>query len=126
MRIRRLNRTITGIYEKHTRDLGVTTAQLNILAAIAHAGPNHACAADLGRALATEPSTMSRNLDRIEQHGWIQRENTGDRRRETLRLTPAGRRLFIRIRPAWEQAQREAERTLGKELTSAILNAKPV
>ena len=125
MRIRRLNRTITGIYEKHTRDLGVTIAQVNILAAIVHAGPGRACAADLGRALAIEPSTMSRNLERIEANGWIRRRASGDRRRETLVLTPAGRRLFLRVRPAWEAAQHEAEHTLGQELSSAILKTGP-
>lgn len=125
MRVRRLNRTITAIYEKHTRGLGVTIAQINILAAIVHTGPGGACAADLGRALLIDPSTMSRNLERIEANGWIRRQGAGDRRRETLLLTPAGRRLFLRVKPAWEKAQHQAEQALGGALTSAILETGP-
>ncbi len=121
LRVRRLNRRITSIYEKHARHLGVTIAQVNILAAIAHAGPDRAYAADLGRALAIDPSTMSRNLERIEANGWIRRVSTGDRRRESLRLTPKGRNMFLRVRPAWEAAQREAERELGPDLSAALL-----
>ena len=121
MRVRRLNRRVTAIYDRCVRPHGVTTAQVNILAAIVKLGPERATAAELSRTLELEPSTTSRNLDRIDAKGWIARRGSGDGRRESIVLTTAGKRAFLDVRESWEAAQHEARRELGAELVKSLL-----
>lgn len=121
LRVRRLNRRITAIYEQQMREHGVTTAQVNLLAAIVKLGPDRATAAELSRALELEPSTTSRNLDRIEASGWITRMASGEGRSESIRLTRAGQKTLLGVRDGWESAQREAQRGLGAGLARELL-----
>lgn len=121
MRLRRVNRLVTAIYERRFRGLNITIAQVNILAAIQKLGPERASAAELSRVLLLEPSTTSRNLDRIEERGWIRRLATEDPRREALELTSSGQHILLSIREPWEAAQRESEQELGPKLTRALL-----
>ena len=69
VRVRRLDRVITRMYDAALARHGLTTAQMNLLAAIAATGG--ARAADLTRVLEVEKSTLSRDLKRMEQLGWV-------------------------------------------------------
>src|SRR3954471_24920921 len=85
VRVRRLGRVITRIYDAALAPHGVGIAQLNLLSAIAASGG--ARAVDLSRILDVEKSTLSRDLKRMEEMGWVR---AGERR--VLTLTPAGSR----------------------------------
>src|SRR3954451_13758477 len=87
VRVRRLGRVITRIYEAALSPHGVGIAQLNLLAAIAASGG--ARAVDLARVLELEKSTLSRDLRRMEEAGWIRIEPSGTNGR-AVTLTPAG------------------------------------
>src|SRR5205823_8159797 len=89
VRVRSLARVITRIYDAALARHGVSTAQMNLLAAIAVSGG--ARAADLTRILEMEKSTLSRDLQRMEQLGWIRFQ--GASRGRAVTLTPAGSRL---------------------------------
>jgi len=69
VRVRRLGRVITRIYDAALAKHGVSAAQLNLLAAIA-AGDG-ARPGDLTRLLDLEKSTLSRDLKRMERLGWV-------------------------------------------------------
>ena len=118
MRVRLLNRRITRLYDAALRPLDVTTAQLNILTALALGGD--ARATEVAAALAIEKSTLSRNLARMVERGWI---STTDESRGTgkqLHLLAAGRKLLERATPAWKAAQRQARRELEPALLGAL------
>jgi DNA-binding MarR family transcriptional regulator len=104
MRVRLLNRVLSTIYDDALRPLGLSCAQLNLLVALGVRG--RVPAAELGRLLRIEKSTLSRNLRRLTQERWI----TAD---PEIALAPAGADLLRRAMPGWRQAQRRARTLLG-------------
>src|SRR6516165_452969 len=113
VRLRLLNRVVTNLYDDALRPLGVKVSQLNILIVAAKLGlarPAQVC-----EILQLDASTLSRNVDRMLEHGWLQVVPDEDARTQPFRLTPRGRRLIQKSVPAWEQAQRQASELLGDE-----------
>ena len=119
-RARLISRVVSGIHAEALRPHGITTAQMGILAvAAAHDDP---AASDVASALCLEKSTLSRNLDRMIDHGWLDIVPGDDGRSQRLRATPAGRRLLEKVAPAWRSAQRQARALLGKQGAAALAN----
>jgi DNA-binding MarR family transcriptional regulator len=123
VRVRRLGRIITRLYDAALTPHGVTIAQLNLLTAIAAAGG--ARLTDLGRILDVEKSTLSRDLKRMQRLGWIRFAPTGSRRSRSISLTPAGARLLLEVRPAWEKAQETAQSQLGRVAFAGLRKLLP-
>ena len=124
VRIRRLNRVVTNLYDEALRPLGVKVSQLNIL--VAAANHEKARPADLCRLLDLDPSTLSRNLRILHRQGWIDYlEDQGDARAQPFQVTAAGRELIDRAHPAWSSAQRQAEQALGEEAAAAVRSSWP-
>jgi DNA-binding MarR family transcriptional regulator len=118
MRIRRLGRAVTRIYDDALRPLGLSTAQHNILVAVAHAGPLRPY--ELSRALDLEKSTVTRNLDRMLARGWIRATPEPEGNGYRVELEAAGRALLERAMPSWSAAQNRARRQVGEALASAL------
>jgi len=119
VRLRLLNRVVTTFYDDALRPLGLRISQLNILIVTARLGlarPAQVC--DI---LQLDTSTLSRNVQRMRAHGWLEVVVEEDGRAQPFRLTPAGKRLIEKAVPAWEEAQRQAEELLGDE-GIALLN----
>jgi DNA-binding MarR family transcriptional regulator len=113
VRLRLLNRVVTNFYDDALRPLGLKVSQLNILIVTAKLGlarPAQVCAI-----LQLDASTLSRNVERMRAHGWLEVVPDEDGRAQPFRLTPPGRRLIERAVPAWEEAQRQATELLGDE-----------
>ena len=111
VRLRRVNRIVTKYYDAALRPLGLKVSQLNILVVTAKLGiarPAQVCAR-----LALSVSTLSRNVDRMRTHGWLETVPDTDARTQPFRLTPQGQRLIERAVPAWAAAQRQATALLG-------------
>src|SRR5262245_47198963 len=68
-RLRALNRVVTGIYDTELRPHKVRVSQMNVLVAIAAMAPVRA--ADVCRRLRLDKSTLSRDLDRLLERGWV-------------------------------------------------------
>src|SRR5438552_10403555 len=106
VRLRLLNRVITNYYDDALRPLGLKVSQLNILIVTAKLGlarPAQVC--DI---LQLDTSTLSRNVERMRAHDWLEIVPDEDARTQPFRLTPQGKRLIERAVPAWEEAQRQA------------------
>jgi DNA-binding MarR family transcriptional regulator len=71
--------------------------------------------------LQLDPSTLSRNVERMRARGWLEVVPGEDARSQPFRLTTQGRRLLGRTVPAWEKAQSRASELLGDE-GLALLN----
>ena len=69
-RTRKLARTVTRRYNDRLRPLGLNLTEMNLLAAIAAQGSVQP--ARLGRAMALEKSTLSRNSSRLVERGWVE------------------------------------------------------
>jgi DNA-binding MarR family transcriptional regulator len=69
---------------------GLTVAQAATLQVLHLEGPMRL--GDLGRRLGIAPSTLSRNIERIEESAWVERiPDPGDGRASVMRLTDEGR-----------------------------------
>jgi DNA-binding MarR family transcriptional regulator len=113
VRLRLLNRVITNFYDDALRPLGLKVSQLNILTVTGKLGlarPAQVC--DI---LQLDASTLSRNVERMRAHGWLEVVPEEDARAQPFRLTTRGKRLIEKAVPAWEQAQRQATELLGDE-----------
>jgi DNA-binding MarR family transcriptional regulator len=118
VRLRLLNRVVTNFYDEALRPLGLKVSQLNILIVAAKLGlarPVQVC--DI---LQLDPSTLSRNVERMRAHGWLEVVPDEDARTQPFRLTTQGRRLIEKAVPAWEEAQRQAIELLGNEAIALI------
>ena len=93
---------------------------MNVLAAVAARGP--VPASEICRRLRLDKSSLSRDLDRLLERGWV-RSTQGAGRARDLEATDGGRALIRTVLPAWEGAQERARRVLGAAVTGGILEA---
>ena len=73
--------------------------------------------------LATDRTTLTRNLRPLLKLGLIERAHSGDRRRHELVATQAGRALFRRALPLWAAAEQEVRDAMGAKLTADLHGA---
>src|SRR5215475_4661682 len=113
VRLRLLNRVVTNLYDDALRPLGLKVSQLNILVVTAKLGL--AQPAKICDILQLDPSTLSRNVERMRAKGWLEVVPGEDARTQPFRLTAQGKRLLERAVPAWEEAQSRAAELLGED-----------
>ncbi len=94
------------------RPTGMTTSQMNILVVVAKYG--EASPQQVGDWLHMEKSTLSRNVRRLQQNGWLTILQSNKGRTHTLKLTSKGSQALQKGLPLWESAQKEAEAILGQ------------
>ena len=120
VRLRLLNRVVTNLYDDALRPLGLKVSQLNLLVVTAKLGlvqPARVC--DL---LQLDPSTLSRNVERMRAKGWLEVVPGEDARTQPFRLTAQGRRLLEQAVRAWEVAQGKAAELLGEDGVALLTN----
>ena len=118
VRVRLIGRTVTAVYDGALEGHGLTIAQLNLLAALGKAGP---CPPSmLGEVLQLERSTVSRNLNLLLRHGWIEAVSSDAKGIREVALTREGRAKIESVMPQWRKAQRQAAKLLGSEGVTAV------
>jgi len=118
MRVRRLNRVITKIYDDSLRSLDLRTAQQTILVAISLM--KNPTPTDIEQRLSLEKSTVSRNVDRMHRRGWVEFVPSEDGRSHYLKLTAKGAKLLRESTVPWHVAQKRVASLLGKEGVTAL------
>ena len=120
-RIRSAARRVTQIYSRHLAPTGLKISQFSLLGFVAAEGP-----ISIGRLsdlLATDRTTLTRNLRPLLQGGLVERATSGDRRRHELVATPDGRALFKRALPLWVAAEQEVRAAMGSRLIADLHGA---
>lgn len=117
MRARVLSRIVAKIYDDALRPHGLKATQLNLLVGISLAGPVRPGA--LAKWFELEKSSMSRNVARLVEQGWV-RVDEEDGRSQSLTLTRAGQALLEKVRPSWEQAQERVAERIGKQTLAGL------
>jgi DNA-binding MarR family transcriptional regulator len=120
-RVRSAARRVTQIYSRHLAPTGLKISQFSLLGFIASEGP--VPIGRLSELLATDRTTLSRNLRPLLKDGLAERATSGDRRRHELVATPAGRALFKRAIPLWAEAEQEVRDAMGARLTADLHGA---
>lgn len=122
VRLRMINRVVTNIYDDALRSLDLKVSQMNILVATAKMGTVRPT--DLGEALHLDASTLSRNLERMKSRGWLETmADDQDGRSQPVRLTAQGMSLLQKATTAWEAAQTQVTRLLGKPVITQLHEA---
>src|SRR5258707_7288778 len=120
-RIRGAARRLTQIYSRHLAPTGLKISQFSLLGFVSAEGP-----ISIGRlsdVLATDRTTLTRNLRPLLHDGLIERATSGDRRRHELVATLDGRALFKRALPLWGAAEQEVRAAMGTRLTADLHGA---
>ena len=120
-RIRGAARRVTQIYSRHLAPTGLKISQFSLLGFVSAEGP--IAIGRLSDLLATDRTTLTRNLRPLLHDGLIERATSGDKRRHELVATPAGRAMFKRALPLWSAAEQEVRAAMGARLTADLHGA---
>jgi len=120
-RVRGAARRVTQIYSRHLAPTGLKISQFSLLGFVAARGP--ITIGQLSELLATDRTTLTRNLRPLLANGVIERAAAGDKRRHELVATAAGRALFKRALPLWVEAEQEVRAAMGPRLTADLHGA---
>lgn len=106
-------RAITRRYDRLLRGSGVTSTQLSLLAAIRQ-GPQ-STVSELAERRGFERTTLTRNLDRLEETGLIESRSASKGNGRICAVTAKGRALMEDLLPMWRQAQAEMRVLLSED-----------
>lgn len=110
-KLRTAARMATRAYDEALAPVGLTAAQLAVLAAIDQVTPTSI--AELSSRLVMDRTTLSRNLKPLEREGLIVVGLEGWRRSRTVRLTERGQARITQAMVHWESAQANFKRQFG-------------
>lgn len=110
--VRDVSRLYARHFERHARELELTLPQCKVLATLErNEGISQARLAELTE---TDPMTLVRTLDRMQQDQWIERRpDPADRRAHRLYLRPEARPVLTRMWRIADQARLEALEALS-------------
>ena len=111
--LRQAARHVTQVYDDALRPVGLRSTQLSLLLVVRsfRALP----VSLLARLTATDRTTISRNLQPLEDEGLIRVRAGQDRRVREVSITSKGRRALAKALPLWEKAQQRMREELGPE-----------
>ena len=119
-RVARLQRTVGRRFDQALRPLGLSMAQLELLAWL-HMQGGPVRPSDLAEIMAVERSTMSRNLAILERRRWVVTAMTSSTGRSmAVALSPEGREKLREAGQTWAAVQGETEALLGPDAAATI------
>src|SRR6185503_1662690 len=108
---RMATRVLTRRYDDALRPYGLRTTQYSVLARLADEGPM--TVGRLAGRLATERTTLSRELGPLGRRGLVEVAAGEDRPRRVVPLKPAGPTVLVGAPPAWPAVQAATREVLG-------------
>jgi DNA-binding MarR family transcriptional regulator len=91
--------SLNQTFRRRLAHTGVTPDQFTALRTLMEHDPQRLTQSGLNRLIASDPNTIAALVERMESMGWITRlRHEKDRRAYRLRLTPAGRKQYERVR----------------------------
>lgn len=112
-RLRRAARMAAKHYDDALRPVGLRNTQFTILNALAYLG--HIGIGELAVELATDGTTLTRNLDVLVRRGFVENMPDEDGRVRRMGLTDAGRTVLDEGLPLWREAQEKVLAALDPE-----------
>ncbi len=117
LRLRRVARDATRIYDGYLEPTGLGANQLTLLVMLQGATGqegNGVTAVVLAGYFGADPTTLSRNLKPLIKRGLIAvRPAPGDRRSRLLRITAKGEAKLREAGPFWRKAEARVKRAMG-------------
>ena len=110
-KLRKLHRMLNNIYMEKFKPYGIQGSMLSILFII---GKNEQVnQKTLAELLVLDPSTMSRDVKKLERKGWLMISKGEDPRSSALNITTEGYKLLEEIAPIWENLHHKVESLIG-------------
>jgi len=119
LRVRKLARRVSQIYDQALEEYGLTITQFGLLNQLRQ--QDGVTIGALAERLVMDPTTLTRNLRPLERRGMmVFAPDPADRRSRALHLTEKGRATFREAHPGWQAAQTLVEQRLGATETRAL------
>lgn len=116
---RRAARYLSAAYDHALAPTGLNVGQFSLLHAIALHGP--LALGELATHVATDRTTLGKNLKPLERDGLVTTETSEhDRRVREVSITDAGLDRFLAAIDPWERAQAEFEAEFGANRADAL------
>jgi DNA-binding MarR family transcriptional regulator len=112
-RLRQVTRRVSQHFDRIVGATGLKTTQYSLLSNVERLGPLRP--GELARAMAMEPSTLTRNLQPLVKLGWIEVGPGADGRSREVTITAAGRAKRAEAQRQWKRAQVDLNERLGVE-----------
>jgi DNA-binding MarR family transcriptional regulator len=117
LRMRRVTRRVTQIYDHALEPVGITVNQFGLLAQLAGvrvAGSDGLSIGALADRLGTDPTTLNRTLKPLQDRGLVRSAfDPIDARLRLVEITEKGERELEKAMPLWRQAQEQLQTALG-------------
>lgn len=124
LRLRKITRQVTQVYDQRLAGHGLTVTQYSLLGHL-RALPGIGIGA-LAEVMIMDPTALTRTLRPLERQGLVtMHPDKDDRRARRLELTEAGAKLYLTAHPAWRAAQDQIENVLsdsGQPALNGILD----
>ena len=123
LRLRRVTRRVTHIYDWLLEPAGLTVNQFGLLARLYGASQRGELLAmgALAERVGMDPTTLNRSLKPLEKAGFIANaSNPDDRRVRAVTITEAGKDKLRGAVPHWRKAQMQIDGSLGLDATVAL------
>jgi len=117
-RLRRAGRISAKLYDKTLKPSGLRNTQFTLIASINQF--EEISIGDLAKELATDGTTLTRNLEVLIRRGLIENIKTEDARVRKVHLTELGKQKFIEALPLWQKAQKHVLTAIDPEPWSGI------
>lgn len=117
--LRKAARIVTQLYDKALKPSGLRSTQFALLVATKILAP--VTVTRLAEVVVIDRTTLTRNLDVLEQNGLIETIPGEDKRMREVALTKAGRNKLDEAIPLWEKAQSQIVAALGEEQSAALI-----
>ena len=111
LKLRQLSRAVTRHYDAYVVRTGLKNTQYSLLSHVVRLGPIQP--AELARQMKLDASTLTRNLQPLVAHGWVEIGPGADARSRSITATAEGRAKRAEAQRAWKQAQLALNERLG-------------
>ena len=106
-------RAVTRRYDAYLRPFGVTATQLSLLGGLRQMPA--ATVSEIAEARGFDRTTLTRNLDRLEEMGLVTSHHPDRGNGRIAEITPKGDALIEQMLPLWRQAQAEMKAELSSK-----------
>jgi DNA-binding MarR family transcriptional regulator len=118
LKLRQLSRAVTRHYDAYVAPTGLKNTQYSLLSHVVLLGPIRPT--DLAAQMRLDASTLTRNLQPLVTHGWIELGPGDDARSRLVSATESGRAKRAEGQKAWKQGQLALNERLGAERVVAL------
>lgn len=118
LRLRRIARQITSVYDAALEAHGVSIVTYAVLSALSRRAPMTLSA--LAESVGTDRTTLSRTVERMRLADLVAACPGDDRRERRLSLTAHGKETFERARESWLETAKLLEERYGAERLSSL------